>query len=678
MQLEEALKQYRNNFTDTYWQNVKCRWECVKCFQDHWKPEDPSIPFPDMLVVSFGQIEGLSRLVNADSVPFSNMINLAKKVPAEVRALFDLLFDERTDLWERIHDFQTRMLSLFETQEGDISRFYFSETTVSILLWLRYPWKYHIYRFWEAKTLAEGLQLPYTFAVGADEDNIRNACRMYDHLREAVCQEEALISQMRNRLDDACWPDQECGILASDIAANIAAAISSYLTTPDQNDRQNDGHNTRPTERFFAGLSARDWAKLLADEHIFLLGDMEMLRKMKDQKCWRSYDELPQTSSDPADPTHSANTTYPTDTPRPTDSTKKTAPTEKRDTENAREKRGTENYNKKVISLSWRLIHKTGCPTNVTKGVLHEECRIDGEAAWRLRGGLSQALYTTTDFLSEVYMTREQFARLKNLVTKKKNVILQGAPGVGKTFTAKRLVYSLMKVKDDDRICFIQFHQSYSYEDFVMGYRPSGDGFQLQYGVFYRFCRKAAACPNQDFFFIIDEINRGNISKIFGELLMLIERDYRGTEAVLAYDGKPFSVPENLYIIGMMNTADRSLAMIDYALRRRFSFFEIAPGFDSDGFRNYQQWLNNPHFDALIAEVKALNEEIAEDLSLGRGFCIGHSYFCGCETPADCTDEWMKSVVDYDILPMLEEYWIDDDREKQITWQRRLHDIFEK
>ena len=139
----------------------------------------------------------------------------------------------------------------------------------------------------------------------------------------------------------------------------------------------------------------------------------------------------------------------------------------------------------------------------------------DGTAR-RLRGHLSQALYTTTDFLSEVYMTREQFARLKNLVIKKKNVILQGAPGVGKTFTAKRLVYSLMKVKDDDRICFIQFHQSYSYEDFVMGYRPSGDGFQLQYGVFYRFCRKAAACPNQDFFFIIDEINRGNISRLSG------------------------------------------------------------------------------------------------------------------------------------------------------------------
>ena len=655
MQLEEALKLYRNNFTDTYWQNAKCRWECVKHFQEHWKPENPNLPFADMLAASFGQTEGLSRLINADSVPFSNMVNLAKSVPAEVRALFHLLFDERADLWKRMRDFQTRMLSLLEAQGGDASLFYFSETTVSILLWLRYPWKYHIYRFWEVKTLAEELQLPYTFALGSDTDNIRNACRMYDYLRETVCRDEALISQMRSRLDETCWPDQECGILASD----IAATVSGYLTIAEQNDRQ----NPRSTERFFAGLSARDWAKLLADERVFLPGDMEMLQKMKDQNCWRSYDELPQTSSDRTDPT---------------DSAKKKNPSEKRDTENAREKRGTENYNKRVISLSWRLIHKTGCPTNVTKGVLHEECRIDGETAWRLRNNLSLALYTAKDFLAEVYMAREQFARLKNLVRKKKNVILQGAPGVGKTFTAKRLVYSLMKSKDDSRIRFIQFHQSYSYEDFVMGYRPSGDGFRLQYGVFYRFCQKAAACPNQDFFFIIDEINRGNISKIFGELLMLIERDYRGTEAVLAYDGKPFSVPENLYIIGMMNTADRSLAMIDYALRRRFSFFEIAPGFDSDGFRNYQRRLNNPHFDALITEIKALNEEIAEDLSLGRGFCIGHSYFCGCKTPADCTDEWMKSVVEYDILPMLGEYWIDDDREKQNYWQRRLHDIFEK
>jgi len=283
--------------------------------------------------------------------------------------------------------------------------------------------------------------------------------------------------------------------------------------------------------------------------------------------------------------------------------------------------------------------------------------------------------YTKDDFLSEVYMTEEKYDRLAGVLLNKMNIILQGAPGVGKTFAAKRLAYSLMGEKDDSRIEFVQFHQNYSYEDFMMGYKPSGDSFELKYGVFYRFCKKAENQPDKKFFFIIDEINRGNLSKIFGELLMLIEKDYRGTKATLAYNGMPFTVPENLYIIGMMNTADRSLAMIDYALRRRFSFFEIDPGFESEGFSDYQQTLENETFDELIKKVVELNEEISRDKSLGKGFCIGHSYFCG-RTKETCTDEWMQSVVDYDILPMLLEYWFDDDSKVQ-RWDNILHGVFQ-
>ena len=281
--------------------------------------------------------------------------------------------------------------------------------------------------------------------------------------------------------------------------------------------------------------------------------------------------------------------------------------------------------------------------------------------------------YTKDDFLSEVYMTEKHYESLVAVLQNKKNIILQGAPGVGKTFAARRLAWSMMGEKDDSRIEFVQFHQNYSYEDFMMGYKPVEDGFELKYGIFYSFCQKAANQPDKDFFFIIDEINRGNMSKIFGELLMLIERDYRGTKATLAYNGLPFSVPKNLYIIGMMNTADRSLAMIDYALRRRFSFFEVEPGFDSEGFIKYQNSLNNETLNELVSKVKELNHEIALDKSLGKGFCIGHSYFCEKNV---CTDGWLHSIVDYDILPMLSEYWFDEPNKLQ-RWENILQGVFQ-
>ena len=280
--------------------------------------------------------------------------------------------------------------------------------------------------------------------------------------------------------------------------------------------------------------------------------------------------------------------------------------------------------------------------------------------------------YSKADFLSEVYMTEEKYDTLAHLLKNKKNVILQGAPGVGKTFAAKRLAYSIMGEKDESRVEFVQFHQSYSYEDFIMGYKPEGETFELKYGIFYRFCQKASSQPDKDFFFIIDEINRGNMSKILGELMMLIEKDYRGTKTTLAYNGLPFSVPKNLYLIGMMNTADRSLAMIDYALRRRFSFFEIEPGFRSDGFKAYQNAFENDTFNVLIDRIVELNKEIVTDGSLGSGFCIGHSYFCGQK---ECTDEWMREVVEYDIIPMLNEYWFDD-KSKVQRWENNLHGIF--
>ena len=264
--------------------------------------------------------------------------------------------------------------------------------------------------------------------------------------------------------------------------------------------------------------------------------------------------------------------------------------------------------------------------------------------------------YSTRQFLNEVYMTKERYDAIVGLLRAKKNIIMQGAPGVGKTFAAKRLAYSMMGVKDASRVMLVQFHQSYSYEDFIEGYRPSGAGFGLVKGAFYSFCKKAADDEENDYFFIIDEINRGNLSKIFGELFMLIESDKRGDKLQLLYSRELFYVPRNVHIIGMMNTADRSLAMLDYALRRRF--------------RDYCAGLDNPRFEALVREVESLNRAIVEDESLGEGFCIGHSYFCNMEADS-CTDATLTSIVDYELIPMLKEYWFDEPS-KVREWSDRL------
>ncbi len=306
--------------------------------------------------------------------------------------------------------------------------------------------------------------------------------------------------------------------------------------------------------------------------------------------------------------------------------------------------------------------------TPYTEYVAQLEALILGEI--KEESPVLYSAYTEEDFLKEVFLCPESYKKLKGLLLRKKNVILQGPPGVGKTFAARRLAFSIMGEKDINRIKMVQFHQSYSYEDFVMGYRPDGSGFRLAEGPFYKFCKTAEGDDERPYFFIIDEINRGNLSKIFGELLMLMESDKRGEGHALRllYKDEQFSIPPNVHILGMMNTADRSLAMMDYALRRRFAFFDMPPAFASPGFKDHQLRQQNPSLDALIAMVEQLNKVIGEDSSLGEGFRIGHSYFC---TPGLYGPEWIDSVVEYELLPLLQEYWFDEPSKIE-DWSARL------
>jgi hypothetical protein len=276
--------------------------------------------------------------------------------------------------------------------------------------------------------------------------------------------------------------------------------------------------------------------------------------------------------------------------------------------------------------------------------------------------------YSKEEALKELFLGEDKFDKIIQTLHRKKNLVLQGAPGTGKTFIAKRVAFTLMGVRDDSRARMIQFHQSSSYEDFIQGFRPNADGqFVLRDGVFHQFCQLAKGSPDDDFVFIIDEINRGNLSKVFGELMMLIEPDKRDPKYAmqLSYsegENEPFYVPENLYMIGTMNTADRSLSLVDYALRRRFAFLEMEPSFQSPVFKETlsKRGVSSDMIKRIRTMMSELNKKIEEDaMNLGKGFRVGHSFFVPMSKVLD-EKEWFNGIIEFEILPLIEEYWMDD------------------
>lgn len=674
--LEKVLAQYKQDFVLTQWKNENYKWKAVKQFQDNWDVN--ASDFSEMLSRSLEKTYNL--LASANNFPKGMMSEFAKAAPEEVRAMFIALFDESRDAFERMDEFKHQSSVLLEKYGNGAAQHYQYENAISTYLWLRYPDKYYIYKFSEVKTVASELESDYQFRKGAYAENIRNFLNLYDEISAALKEDAELVNLLHSHLTDDCYPDPELKTLTIDVGfyisrvflqKNIDAPTRPSLdyAVPSVEEVNLPLHDDEKCNYWWINANPKMW-----DASEFGIGEEIAYTFYSDtghkRRIFQNF--LDAKAGDPIIVYESHPVKQVTAIFKVSD-----------------EQGADELWIKKVESLFSPIDYATlkGCPElenmeyfrnpqgslfKLTKDEYDFILDIIREENPIVTASSSDA-YTKDDFLNEVYMTEERYETLVNVLRNKKNIILQGAPGVGKTFAARRLAWSMMGEKDDSRIEFVQFHQNYSYEDFMMGYKPVEDGFELKYGIFYRFCQKAANQPDKEFFFIIDEINRGNMSKIFGELLMLIEKDYRGTKMTLAYNGLPFSVPKNLYIIGMMNTADRSLAMIDYALRRRFSFFEIEPGFDSQGFISYQNGLNSETFDELISKVKELNRKIAADKSLGRGFCIGHSYFCGRDV---CTDEWLHSVVDYDILPMLSEYWFDDENEFQ-RWKNILQGVFQ-
>jgi hypothetical protein len=285
--------------------------------------------------------------------------------------------------------------------------------------------------------------------------------------------------------------------------------------------------------------------------------------------------------------------------------------------------------------------------------------------------------YSREDALKGLFMEDSEFEHLLQALKRKKNIVLQGPPGVGKTFVARRIAYAMMREKAGERVEIVQFHQSYAYEDFIQGLRPDDKGnFVLSDGLLLRFAEKAHKHPEKSFFLIIDEINRGNLSKIFGELMLLIEADKRNPDfaARLTYSPETkFYLPGNLFIIGTMNTADRSLAMVDYALRRRFAFLDLHPQFGSR-FKAHLKSLkvSESMVSLLCRKLEGLNQTIASERDLGRGFCIGHSYFCHPPENEKELEDWYQGIIRYEVGPQLEEYWFDKSTKVKLEIEKLL------
>lgn len=673
LRLKEALRQYKKDFVATHWNEEKYKWEAVKCFQDNW--DIHAADFEDMLSQSLSKTSNL--LASTNNFPAGMIIEFAHAAPEKVRAMYMDLFDESKDVFGRIESFKKQSNILLKKYKSTAKQHYQHENAITTYLWLRYPDKYYVYKYSEARSVSNKLDSNYKFKKGSYTDNLKSFYDFYNEIRESLKRDSTLIDLFKSQLTDDCYPDSELRTLTFDVGFYISRNISKPA---DKESNQADSDDMEFTEKPKSSEEHRYWW-LNANPKIWSFSNLQTShvqeytlfnengnkrRVFQNFVDARAGDLVIGYESNPV---------------------KQVVALAKVSAANDGKKICFEKTESLVNPIDYRTLKE--CPEleqmeffQNPNGTFFKLTKDEYEFIMdmiREENPLTSkdmnTSYTKKDFLSEVYMNENQYDRLSGVLLNKMNLILQGAPGVGKTFTAKRLAYSLMGEKDDSRIEFVQFHQNYSYEDFVMGYRPSGDSYELKYGIFYQFCKKAENQPDKKFFFIIDEINRGNLSKIFGELLMLIEKDYRGTKATLAYNGMPFSVPKNLYIVGMMNTADRSLAMIDYALRRRFSFFEMAPAFESKGFKEYQYSLDNRTFNELISEIVKLNGEISRDKSLGKGFCIGHSYFCG-KTKETCTNEWMQSVVNYDILPMLSEYWFDDDTKVQ-RWDHILHGVFQ-
>ena len=623
--IKEIVELYKADF-ERIDSEERYKWIAVKHFQDNWNIE--AINFADMLENAFSK--NINLLDTGVARPLGLLVSFAKHQPDTVRALFRDLYNESLPIEERKSNFVEGVgffVSKMRLEDANWKSTFQDQHAISVYLTFKYPEKYYIYKYSILKAVAP------IFGMESKGDRILTYIKICNTIHDYIKTDFNLISMSHERLGENCYQDTENRMLAMDIA---------YFAYKKQLKKIED---QKLLEKPAIVSEFKKWLEMPTRNN----------GKPYDYKSIKVYLKKVEDEAEKLVPQYEGNTNlYKYNTSADFRIAKKSLTD--------------------LITVDTQIYGAFPKILNLYEQFLAEREEFTPESP-DLPAPIAAIpeindSYNREKFLEEVFLTSEDYDSLINQLIRKKNLIIQGAPGVGKTFTAKRLAYSLIGEKTSERICFVQFHQSYGYEDFVMGYRPNDSGFELKDGSFYFFCKEAAKDPENDWFFIIDEINRGNISKIFGELLMLVESDKRGEDYAVRLQGtdEPFFVPENVYIIGMMNTADRSIALIDYALRRRFAFYSLEPAFENESFRDYIESKSYNNFAKVIELISLLNDEIESDPLLGAGFKIGHSYFC---TEDQIDMKLLRDIILFEIKPLLSEYWIDD-MSKVSDWTGKL------
>lgn len=670
--LEKLLVFYRKSFIQ-HWSEEKYKWEAVKCFQDNWNENED---FLEMLKKATKKSGNL--LASAGSFPLQQLFDFAKEDLNTTKEMFANLYDELIPLDERIKNFKSKSMLIIDNHnmknpDSIWKSNYQNENSISTYLWLRYPDKYYIYKFSEVIKIERLVCDNPVIKKGEGISNLLTAKTLYDKIADVIKDDKELIKTFKSSLTDDCYSDPEFRTLTIDFGFQVSRYYQDVVEDSESNEEDSSVHYWM----YAPGEKAKYWEQFYNEGIIAIgwgeIGDLKQYPtltaiKNKMKTVWGNDKSFKNSG---LAVWQFANELKVNDVVFVKEGMYKIVGRGIVTSDYIYDKNRPNKYNH-IRKINWTHKGEWTHPGNAVLKTL-TDITIYKEYVETLNSLFDiaeedeekvQAInkpYSKNDFLNEVFVSEQKYETLVNLLERKRNIILQGAPGVGKTFAAKRLAYSIIGEIDKERVQMVQFHQSYSYEDFIMGYRPNENGFVKTPGIFYEFCKKAEIDKDNKYFFIIDEINRGNLSKIFGELLMLIEKDKRGQQLQLLYSKELFSIPANLYIIGMMNTADRSLAIIDYALRRRFAFVEFEPAFETESisFENRKNSIENQNYPKLIDKIKELNRYISNDQSLGKGFRIGHSYFV-LENGIEVTDEWLSNVIEYEIIPLLEEYWFDN------------------